>query len=35
VTTGAGAHTVNEFIDLPPMETGMAHLMDFILQVMR
>lgn len=35
VTTGGGAHTVNEYIDIPPIEKGMTHLVDFILQVMQ
>jgi tripeptide aminopeptidase len=33
VTTGGGAHTVNEFIDIPPIDKGIRHLVDFILQV--
>jgi tripeptide aminopeptidase len=35
VTTGGGAHTVNEYIDLPPISKGIKHLMDFVLQVSR
>ena len=31
VTTGGGAHTVNEFIDLPPIEKGIAQLVEFII----
>ncbi len=30
VTTGGGAHTVNEYIDLPPVEKGMGQLVDFV-----
>jgi acetylornithine deacetylase/succinyl-diaminopimelate desuccinylase-like protein len=35
VTTGGGAHTVNEYIDLPPISKGIEHLMDFVHQVSR
>jgi tripeptide aminopeptidase len=33
VTTGGGAHTVNEYIDIPPIDKGIEQLMDFILHV--
>ena len=33
VTTGGGAHTVNEYIDLPPIEKGIEHLVEFIIHV--
>jgi tripeptide aminopeptidase len=33
VTTGGGAHTSKEYIDIPPVKRGMAHLVDFIKQV--
>ena len=29
VTTGGGAHTVQEYIDVPPVEAGMAQLVSF------
>jgi len=35
VTTGGGAHTVHEYIDLPPIDKGIKYLVDFILQVTR
>lgn len=35
VTTGGGAHTVNEYIDLPPVETGMQQLVGFVERVFR
>jgi acetylornithine deacetylase/succinyl-diaminopimelate desuccinylase-like protein len=33
ITTGGGAHTVNEFIDLKPIELGMNSLVSFVEQV--
>jgi tripeptide aminopeptidase len=33
VTTGGGAHTSKEFIDISPVERGMAHLVDFVKQI--
>ncbi len=33
VTTGGGAHTLNEFINLPPIEKGMDHLVDVVTQL--
>jgi hypothetical protein len=33
VTTGGGAHTMHEFIDIPPIEKGITHLVDFVIQV--
>ncbi len=30
VTTGGGAHTKNEFIDVPPIRQGMAQLISFV-----
>lgn len=30
VTTGAGAHTVNEYIDILPVEKGMEQLVEFV-----
>ncbi|MBL8100798.1 MAG: M20/M25/M40 family metallo-hydrolase [Anaerolineales bacterium] len=30
ITTGGGAHTVNEFIDIEPIENGMASLVRFV-----
>ncbi len=35
VTTGGGAHTVHEYIDLPPVETGMEQLVRFVERVFR
>ncbi len=33
VTTGGGAHTVQEYIDVPPIEKGMAQLVCFVEKV--
>jgi tripeptide aminopeptidase len=33
ITTGGGAHTVNEYIDIPPVEKGITQLVEFIIQV--
>ena len=33
VTTGGGAHTINEFIDVTPIGQGMAHLVSFVSRV--
>jgi acetylornithine deacetylase/succinyl-diaminopimelate desuccinylase-like protein len=33
VTTGGGAHTVNEFIDVPPIAKGMEQLVRFVSRV--
>jgi acetylornithine deacetylase/succinyl-diaminopimelate desuccinylase-like protein len=33
ITTGGGAHTVNEFIDVKPIEFGMNSLVRFVEQV--
>ena len=33
VTTGGGAHTTNEYIDLPPIEKGMAQLVDVVTRL--
>ncbi len=33
VTTGGGAHTLHEYIDLPPVETGMEQLVRFVERV--
>jgi tripeptide aminopeptidase len=33
VTTGGSAHTVNEYIDLPPVEKGIAQLVEFVTRV--
>ncbi len=33
VTTGGGAHTVQEFVDIPPIEKGMAQLVCFVERV--
>lgn len=30
VTSGGGAHTSNEFIEIPPVRRGMEHLLEFI-----
>lgn len=35
ITTGGGAHTLHEYIDLPPVETGMEQLMRFVERVFR
>jgi len=35
VTTGGGAHTVNEHIDISPIDKGIKHLVDFVLQISR
>ncbi len=35
VTTGGGAHTVREYIDLPPLETGMEQLVRFVERAFR
>jgi len=33
ITTGGGAHTLSEYIDLPPVEVGMEQLVRFVQQV--
>lgn len=33
LTTGRGAHTKNEYIDIPPLYKGMAQLVEFVKQV--
>ncbi len=33
ITTGGNAHTVQEFIDVPPVEKGMAQLVEFVAKV--
>lgn len=33
VSTGKGAHTATEYVDIPPIETGLAQLLDFVTQV--
>jgi len=33
VTSGGGAHTINEYIDTEPVEKGMAALVRFVEQV--
>jgi tripeptide aminopeptidase len=35
VTTGGGAHTLHEYIDLPPVEAGMEQLVRFVERVFR
>lgn len=35
VTTGGGAHTLREYIDLPPVETGMEQLVRFVEGVLK
>ncbi|MGE5073724.1 MAG: M20/M25/M40 family metallo-hydrolase [Anaerolineae bacterium] len=35
VTTGGGAHTVQEYIDIPPIEIGMEQLVQFVERVFR
>jgi len=30
ITTGGGAHTTNEFIDLKPIEKGLEQLINFV-----
>ncbi len=33
LTTGGGAHTAQEWIDIPPLQQGLAQLIDFVQQV--
>jgi len=33
VTTGGGAHTSKEYIDIPPIEKGLTHLVDVVTQI--
>ena len=33
VTTGGGAHTSKEYIDIPPIENGMTHLVDVVTRM--
>lgn len=33
VTTGGGAHTSKEFIDIPPIEKGLTHLVDMVTRM--
>ncbi len=33
ITTGGGAHTLHEYIDLPPVDTGMEQLVRFVQRV--
>lgn len=33
ITTGGGAHTVNEFVDVPPIESGMKGLLSFVERI--
>ncbi len=35
VTTGGGAHTLHEYIDLPPVETGMEQLVRLVERLLR
>jgi tripeptide aminopeptidase len=35
VTTGGGAHTVQEYIDIPPIENGMEQLVQFVERAFR
>lgn len=35
VTTGGGAHTLHEYIDVPPVETGMEQLVRFVERAFR
>jgi acetylornithine deacetylase/succinyl-diaminopimelate desuccinylase-like protein len=35
VTTGGCAHTLHEYIDLPPVEAGMEQLVRFVERVFR
>jgi acetylornithine deacetylase/succinyl-diaminopimelate desuccinylase-like protein len=35
VTTGGGAHTVQEYIDIPPIESGMQQLVNFVERAFR
>ena len=35
VTTGGGAHTVHEYIDIAPVETGIEQLVRFVDRVFR
>ena len=33
ITTGGSAHTVHEYIDIPPIEKGMEQLVSFVERV--
>lgn len=33
LTTGRGAHTISEYIDIPPLRKGMAQLVEFVQRV--
>jgi di/tripeptidase len=34
ITTGAGAHTPHEYIDIPPLKKGMQQLVRFVEKVL-